>query len=90
MACLYAAKLHYRAGDFGDALKVLDMGLIMGGTLLRQDLHSAVEKVTAKASILRVTGEEQGEVIAGQESAYVDAEVRFVPFSSTLFDFSWK
>ncbi|RVX13028.1 Lysine-specific demethylase JMJ30 [Vitis vinifera] len=68
MACLYVAKLHHRAGDFGEALKVLDMGLIMGGTLLRQDLHAAVEKVTAKASELRVSEEEQGEVIVGGET----------------------
>ena len=90
MACLYVAKLHHRAGDFGEALKVLDMGLIMGGTLLRQDLHAAVEKVTAKASELRVSEEEQGEVIVGGENAYHEAEVRFVPFSSSLFDFSGK
>uniref|UniRef100_F6GU98 JmjC domain-containing protein n=1 Tax=Vitis vinifera TaxID=29760 RepID=F6GU98_VITVI len=75
MACLYVAKLHHRAGDFGEALKVLDMGLIMGGTLLRQDLHAAVEKVTAKASELRVSEEEQGEVIVGGENAYHEAEV---------------
>ncbi|KDP20196.1 hypothetical protein JCGZ_07916 [Jatropha curcas] len=49
MACLYVAKFHYRNAEFKDALRVLDMGLIMGGMLLRKDLDSAVETVTAKA-----------------------------------------
>ena len=79
MACLHVARLHHRAGDFGEALKALDMGLIMGGTFLRQDLHAAVEKVTAKASELRVSEEEQGEVIVRKEKADFGEEVRFVP-----------
>ncbi|KAF3452577.1 hypothetical protein FNV43_RR03010 [Rhamnella rubrinervis] len=49
MACLHVAKLHFAAGEFKDALRILDMGLIMGGTLLRKDLDSAVDKVSATA-----------------------------------------
>ncbi|KAB1211926.1 Lysine-specific demethylase 8 [Morella rubra] len=49
MACLHVARLHFSKGELTEALRVLDMGLIMGGTLLRKDLDSAVEKVSAKA-----------------------------------------
>ena len=49
MACLRVAKLHFAGGEFKEALRALDMGLIMGGTLLRKDLDSAVPKVSAKA-----------------------------------------
>lgn len=49
MACLYVAKLQLRNGEFKEALKALDMGLIMGGILLRTDLESSVEKITATA-----------------------------------------
>ncbi|PON69744.1 JmjC domain containing protein [Parasponia andersonii] len=49
MACLRVAKLHFAGGEFKEALRVLDMGIIMGGTLLRKDLDSAVHKVSAKA-----------------------------------------
>ncbi|KAH0855147.1 hypothetical protein HID58_020456, partial [Brassica napus] len=31
MACLHVAKFHFAAGEFGEALGALDMGLIMGG-----------------------------------------------------------
>ncbi|GAB4856075.1 Lysine-specific demethylase jmj30 [Ancistrocladus abbreviatus] len=49
VACLRVAKLHFATGDFREALKALDMGLIMGGTLFRHDLETAVDKVEAKA-----------------------------------------
>ncbi|XP_020214974.1 lysine-specific demethylase JMJ30 isoform X3 [Cajanus cajan] len=45
MACLHVARHHYANGEFREALRVLDLGIIMGGTLLRKDLDSAVEKV---------------------------------------------
>ncbi|KAJ7980738.1 2-oxoglutarate (2OG) and Fe(II)-dependent oxygenase superfamily protein [Quillaja saponaria] len=57
MACLHVAKFHYGNGELKEALRVLDMGLIMGGMLLREDLDSAVEKVSAKARNLRVSEE---------------------------------
>ncbi|KAG4973943.1 hypothetical protein AAZX31_11G127700 [Glycine max] len=46
MACLLVARHHYRNGEFRDALRVLDLGIIMGGTLLRKDLDSAIEKIS--------------------------------------------
>ncbi|XP_048228899.1 lysine-specific demethylase JMJ30 isoform X3 [Ricinus communis] len=49
MACLHVAKFHYQNGEFKDALRVLDMGVIMGGMLLRKDLDSAIEIITSKA-----------------------------------------
>ncbi|XP_061361400.1 lysine-specific demethylase JMJ30 [Gastrolobium bilobum] len=55
MACLHVARHHYGNGEFKEALRVLDMGLIMGGTLLRNDLDSAVEKVSEKARSVRVS-----------------------------------
>ncbi|CAN0902064.1 Lysine-specific demethylase JMJ30 [Linum grandiflorum] len=48
VACLHLARFHYRDGEFKEALRVLDMGLIMGGVLLRDDLESAVQFVSAK------------------------------------------
>ncbi|KAF3960013.1 hypothetical protein CMV_015231 [Castanea mollissima] len=49
MACLHVARLHFSNGELSESLRVLDMGLIMGGSLLRKDLDSAVEKVSAVA-----------------------------------------
>lgn len=60
MACLHVAKYHYSIGEFKDALRALDMGLIMGGVLLRKDIDSAVNKVSEKASNLRVSEESCG------------------------------
>lgn len=58
MACLHVAKFHYANGEFKEALRVLDMGLIMGGMVLRKDLESAVGKATERANaILRVSEE---------------------------------
>ncbi|KAI3863419.1 hypothetical protein MKX03_007217 [Papaver bracteatum] len=61
MACLHVAIYHYRNRDFREALRVLDMGLIMGGLLLRQDLNSAVERVSFKCS-----GVDQGVMTDGK------------------------
>ncbi|XP_052733457.1 lysine-specific demethylase JMJ30 isoform X4 [Vigna angularis] len=49
MACLHVARHHYGNGEFREALRVLDLGIIMGGTLLRKDLDSAVAKVSEQA-----------------------------------------
>lgn len=49
MACLHVAKFHFAAGEFGEALGALDMGLIMGGILLRKDLHDSVLFVSSEA-----------------------------------------
>ncbi|KAI3706360.1 hypothetical protein L6452_24044 [Arctium lappa] len=58
MACLHVAKFHYANGEFREALRVLDMGLIMGGMVLRKDLDSAVEKATERANALLRVSEE--------------------------------
>ncbi|KAI3791355.1 hypothetical protein L2E82_05121 [Cichorium intybus] len=58
MACLHVAKFHYANGEFTEALRVLDMGLIMGGMVLRKDLESAVEKTTERANALLRVPEE--------------------------------
>ncbi|KAL2240115.1 lysine-specific demethylase JMJ30-like [Sesamum indicum] len=47
MACLHVAKHHYSSGELELALRALDMGLIMGGLALRDDLNLCVGKVTA-------------------------------------------
>ncbi|CAL1409512.1 unnamed protein product [Linum trigynum] len=49
MACLLVARFHCRDGEFKEALRVLDMGLIMGGMLLRGDLDSAIQIISAKS-----------------------------------------
>ncbi|KAK3020435.1 hypothetical protein RJ639_047559 [Escallonia herrerae] len=49
MACLHVAKFHYSNGDFKETLRVLDMGLIMGGLALRKDLESAIETASQRA-----------------------------------------
>lgn len=59
MACLHVAKVHAIAGEFSDALRALDMGLIMGGPLLKPDLHSLVAIVSAKARAARVSEKQQ-------------------------------
>ncbi|CAJ1979021.1 unnamed protein product [Sphenostylis stenocarpa] len=46
MACLHVAQYHSGNDEFREALKVLDLGIIMGGMLLRKDLDSAVAKVS--------------------------------------------
>ncbi|GFP98779.1 putative lysine-specific demethylase jmjd5 [Phtheirospermum japonicum] len=47
MACLHVAKHHFSSGEFKLALRALDMGLIMGGLTLREDLNSCIGKVSA-------------------------------------------
>ncbi|KAK7262554.1 hypothetical protein RJT34_30128 [Clitoria ternatea] len=55
MACLHVARHHYGSGEFKEALRVLDMGIIMGGTLLRKDLDSAIDKVSEQTRSVRVS-----------------------------------
>ncbi|RAL43085.1 hypothetical protein DM860_009867 [Cuscuta australis] len=50
LACLHVARLHYAAGEFRQAIRALDMGIIMGGLTLRDDLNLAIRKATRKAS----------------------------------------
>ncbi|KAL5566581.1 hypothetical protein UlMin_029745 [Ulmus minor] len=67
MACLLVAKLHFAGGELQEALRVLDMGLIMGGTMLRKDLDSAVDKVSAKArGEARADSKSEGQFVRGE------------------------
>lgn len=81
MACLYMARFHFAGGEFKEALRVLDMGLIMGGSLLRSDLDSAIAKVSAEARIVRVLdadekdGQLESSLISCEE---LNKEVRLV------------
>ncbi|KAI4381252.1 hypothetical protein MLD38_007344 [Melastoma candidum] len=45
LACLHVARLSYGKGEGVEALRALDLGIIMGGTLLRKDLQGAVDVV---------------------------------------------
>ncbi|KAK6164219.1 hypothetical protein DH2020_001083 [Rehmannia glutinosa] len=47
MACLHVAKHNFSSGKFKLALRALDMGLIMGGLTLRDDLNLCIGKVSA-------------------------------------------
>ena len=78
MACLHVARLHFSNGELSEALRVLDMGLIMGGSLLRKDLDSAVEKVSAVARDSTVSDQSSDRRLVRHE---LDQEkVRFVFF----------
>lgn len=46
MSCLHVASFQYMDGDYKEALRVLDLGVIMGGSLLREDLDSAINLVS--------------------------------------------
>lgn len=83
MACLHVAKHHYGNGEFKEALRALDMGIIMGGNLLRKDLDSAIGKVSEKARNLRVS-DRSCQDFGSDDHRLVDldfdvSKVRFVP-----------
>ncbi|KAL0371153.1 UNVERIFIED_CONTAM: Lysine-specific demethylase [Sesamum angustifolium] len=46
MACLHVAKHQFSSGEFKLSLRALDMGLIMGGLTLRDDLNLCIGKVS--------------------------------------------
>lgn len=46
MACLHVAKHHFCSGELEPALRALDMGIIMGGLTLRDDLNLCIRKVS--------------------------------------------
>ncbi|KAL1546666.1 Lysine-specific demethylase jmj30 [Salvia divinorum] len=46
MACLHVAKCHFCSGELELALRALDMGLIMGGLTLRDDLNLCIRRVS--------------------------------------------
>ncbi|KAI9194053.1 hypothetical protein LWI28_002753 [Acer negundo] len=81
MACIHVAKYHYRNGELGEALRVLDMGVIMGGSLLRKDLDSAIETVSAKAREAQNGGSGEVKRLVSQEFDKAEA-LRVLPVRS--------
>ncbi|XP_042955309.1 lysine-specific demethylase JMJ30 isoform X3 [Carya illinoinensis] len=75
MACLHVARLHFSKGELSESLRVLDMGLIMGGMLLRKDLDSAVDKVSAKARDAGAVSEQLAKRKLVRQDGLRDAEV---------------
>ncbi|KAG8057208.1 hypothetical protein GUJ93_ZPchr0002g26608 [Zizania palustris] len=63
LACLHVARLR-QAADRPAALRALDMGLIMGGNLLRADLEAALARIVAEP------GDGGGEDDVGEESRW--------------------
>ncbi|XP_038726261.1 lysine-specific demethylase JMJ30 isoform X3 [Tripterygium wilfordii] len=79
MACLHVAKFYYPNGEFKEALRVLDMGLIMGGMLFRSDLDTSVKTVSERARKCDGNGEgaqKSRRKLVREE--FDKAEVRFV------------
>ncbi|KAK1586257.1 hypothetical protein Q3G72_000563 [Acer saccharum] len=81
MACIHVAKYHYRNGELGEALRVLDMGVIMGGSLLRKDLDSAIETVSSKAREAQNGGSGEVKRLVSQEFDKAEA-LRVLPVRS--------
>ncbi|XP_027095788.2 lysine-specific demethylase JMJ30 [Coffea arabica] len=78
MACLHVAKLHYAAAEFSLALRALDMGLIMGGLSLRDDLNSAIKTASKRARLTIATsklGSEDDGKDDKQSKLFVSEEV---------------
>ncbi|KAF8103924.1 hypothetical protein N665_0182s0031 [Sinapis alba] len=87
MACLHVAKFHFAAGEFGEALGALDMGLIMGGTLLRKDLHDSVLLVSSEArkkgeKSLEACGDFKGEKLVPEVPVDVNEVLKILPCKS--------
>ncbi|XP_059278469.1 lysine-specific demethylase JMJ30-like isoform X1 [Lycium ferocissimum] len=81
MACIHLAKLHYAAGEFTQAIKALDMGLIMGGMMLRDELNLAIRKASKKArSDLGEKGESEIKFVS--EEINVAEVQQLLPFKS--------
>ncbi|XP_055818957.1 lysine-specific demethylase JMJ30 isoform X3 [Solanum dulcamara] len=57
MACIHLAKLHYANGEFTQAIKALDMGIIMGGMMLKDELNLAIRKASEKEKARSDLGE---------------------------------
>ncbi|KAH0849473.1 hypothetical protein HID58_020451 [Brassica napus] len=83
MACLHVAKFHFAAGEFGEALGALDMGLIMGGTLLRKDLHDSVLLVSSEArKKAKSLGDFKGEKLVPEVPVDVNEVLKILPLRS--------
>lgn len=104
MACLHVARNHFSSGEFKLSLKALDMGLIMGGLTLRDDLNSCIKKVSnalREEDFYSSTynnnsseqGQEKSELFGDQEivsSQHLNLpEVRSVSLSLSLYKFNF-
>lgn len=78
MACIHLAKLHYANGEFTQAIKALDMGIIMGGMLLKDELNIAIRKASEKEKAKSDLGEKGESAIEFISQEINVAEVRFV------------
>lgn len=79
MACLYVAKGHYVRKEFKEAFRVLDMGLIMGGLLLKKDLDAAVVQLSANTAngdkVTKMDGIGEGKDKEEEEACKSDSQV---------------
>ncbi|KAL4198223.1 hypothetical protein AMTRI_Chr03g139140 [Amborella trichopoda] len=61
MSCLHVAEIHWSMGEVREALRALDMGIIMGGALLRKDLDAAVKALVGdRFGFEGSSGEQEG------------------------------
>lgn len=70
MACFHVAELRAGAGDRREALRALDMGLIMGGPLFRCDLHAAVERIMARSGEGEAEGSDSGDSVERRKEEF--------------------
>ncbi|KAK6937087.1 Cupin-like domain 8 [Dillenia turbinata] len=73
MACIHVAKFHHKSGEFKEALRVLDLGLIMGGSLLRRDLDSGIEQISQALANSATDVELSGGRLVGEEFNLAEA-----------------
>ncbi|PHU29119.1 putative lysine-specific demethylase JMJD5 [Capsicum chinense] len=64
-SCMHLAKIHYGNCEFNQAIKVLDMGIIMGGMMFRDDLNAAISKAMEKARRSVDKSESEIEFVSG-------------------------
>ncbi|KAJ0965105.1 hypothetical protein J5N97_026243 [Dioscorea zingiberensis] len=72
MACLHVAALRDGAGDRSEALRALDMGIIMGGPLLRPDLDAAVQRIMARPVTKESEGRNSERMVSEEHSKGLD------------------
>ncbi|KAL5976010.1 hypothetical protein ACLOJK_020340 [Asimina triloba] len=78
MACLHVAAFHHGAGNRREALRVLDMGVIMGGMLLRKDLDAAIAEIAQRSAADRDSDErmKEGSCVLDAADVRLDEEER--------------
>ncbi|CAN6453661.1 unnamed protein product [Victoria cruziana] len=57
LSCLHLARIRYASGDVRAALRILDLGLLMGGSLLRSDLDHSVSVLSRLAAGATAAGD---------------------------------